>query len=485
MLILFCISLLLGAVLFHSFGFSILEVVLVGALLGAFFVLYFRSRKALVLGLAILMSICLGALRLWVVENPEILLGNRAFTGVIKSVDQRLDRELLVVKVDQENFDVQATLYSETNFLPGDKVSVRGIVEKPEDFVTETGRTFDYDGYLESRGVEAVMRRPTISLVEIGSFSFTRLATQTRIFIASTLSRHIVFPVDGIVAGMLVGFQGAIPKYLSDIFRDTGTLHTLVLSGYNITLLAGFLGLILRRLPFRIKTVLIGVGIAGLVLISGAGVAAVRAGIMGSIALFAGMTLQNYQALRALVISGLFFFFLNPKIVFVDPGLHLSFLATLFIITILPILKNKFAGDDETKPKWKTNLIETVILAVGLPIFMLPYMMYFSGLFPLVSPIANIVLVPIIPVLMLGGLVTLAISFIPFLAGIFGGITSVIGEMTIKLLTSLSTFPQWQTPSLPAWCVVSFYVVLFTIIFRKNIKLYFAHLRNIFQLQTN
>jgi predicted membrane metal-binding protein len=151
--------------------------------------------------------------------------------------------------------------------------------------------------------------------------------------------------------------------------------------------------------------------------------------------------------------------------VFVDPGLHLSFLATLFIITILPILKNKLAGDIGTKPKWKTNLLETVILAVGLPIFMLPYMMYFSGLFPLVSPIANIVLVPIIPILMLGGLTTLVLSFVPFLASIFGAVTSFVGIVAIK--------------------IVSFYIVLFTIIFRKNIKLYFEHLRNIFQPLTN
>ncbi len=480
MFIIFCISLLFGAILFHSFGFSIFEVSFFGALLGALFVLYFKSKKSLVLALAVFASVSLGAMRLWLIPVQDIEFGSRAFTGVIRNVDERLDRELLIIKVDQESFDVQVTLYKQTNLSVGDKVSLRGTIEKPEDFVTETGRTFDYDGYLESKGVEAVMRNPQIKPLEEGGFSFVKMATNIRANLSEILAKYIRFPVDGVVAGMLVGFQGGIPKYLSDIFRDTGTLHTLVLSGYNITVLAGFLGVVLRRVPFRLKTLAIGFGIFSLVLVSGAGVAAVRAGIMGSIALFAGMTLQSYQALRALFVSMLFFFFVNPQTIFVDPGLHLSFLATLFIITILPIFKDKFLLEEEGAKAWKKNLLETIILAVGLPIFMLPYLMYFSGSFPLVSPIANILLVPIIPILMFGGLVVISTSFIPLLPNIFGAVVSFVGTLSIKVLGFLALLPKWQTPPLGGWSVLLIYIILFLTLFRKDIKLYFAHLRNIF-----
>ncbi|HRH24855.1 MAG TPA: ComEC/Rec2 family competence protein [Candidatus Paceibacterota bacterium] len=485
MFIIFCISLVIGAILFRNFGFSIFEVSLCGALLGALFVLYFKSRKSLVLALAVFASVSLGAMRLWLVPVQDIEFGSRAFTGTVRSVDERLDRELLTIRVDQESFDIQATLYKQTNLSVGDRVAVRGNIEKAEDFVTETGRTFDYDGYLESKGVEAVMRNPQIKLLEEGKFSFVKMATNIRKSLAETLAHFVRFPVDGVVAGMLVGFQGGIPKYLSDIFRDTGTLHTLVLSGYNITVLVGFLGIVFRRMPFRLKTLAIGAGIFTLVLVSGAGVAAVRAGIMGGIALFAGMTLQSYQALRALFVSMLFFFFVNPQTIFVDPGLHLSFLATFFIITILPIIKNKFFFDEEGTKAWKKTLLETVILAVGLPIFMLPYLMYFSGLFPLFSPVANIVLVPIIPILMFGGLVVVATSFVPFLPNIFGAVISFVGMLSIKVLGFLALLPKWQTPPVGGWSVLLVYLFLFLIIFRKDIKLYFAHIRNIFTKTVN
>ncbi|MCC7436649.1 ComEC/Rec2 family competence protein [Candidatus Nomurabacteria bacterium] len=422
-------------------------------------------------------------MRFWIIPSSDVSLGNQAFTGVIETVDQRLDKTLLKIQLDNKDVNIQATIRENQKFLPGDKVSVRGKVELPEDFVTDTGRTFDYDGYLASRGVDAVINNAQVTNLKDTStslrFKIFRLSTMARSFIAETLSKYINFPVDGIVSGMLVGFQGGIPKYLSDIFRYTGTLHTLVLSGYNITVLAGFIGLLFRKVPYKIKTLIIFLGITSLVLVSGAGVAAVRAGIMGSIALVAGMSLNTYNVFRALLVSFIFFFFLSPTTIFVDPGFHLSFLATFFIIAFLPLLNEKLSF----LPNFgKLNLREVLILAVGLPLFMLPYLMYFSGLFPLVSPIANIFLVPIIPILMLGGLLVLVTSFLSPLASIFGFITSFVGAISIKVLTFFSTLPQWQTPAISGWSVSLFYLVFLSLVFRKEI---IAHFQNIFRQQTN
>lgn len=486
MLVLFCISLIVGASLFYSLGFSILEIVIISIFYGGFFYFIFRNKRAIFLSLALASSVVLGATRFWIIPQYEIPLGNQALTGVVQSVDERLDKTLLKVRIDDSNIDIQAGIYEKQSFLPGDKVSLRGKVQLPEDFLTESGRIFDYDGYLASRGIEAVMSNAqVVSLGGVDSnlkLEIFRFSTKIRNFIADKLSKYISFPVDGIVAGMLVGFQGGIPKYLSDIFRYTGTLHTLVLSGYNITVLAGFIGLLFKRVPFKIKTLVIFCGISGLVLISGAGVAAVRAGIMGSIALVAGMSLHSYNVFRALLISFLFFFFLSPLTIFVDPGFHLSFLATFFIITLLPLLNEKLSFIPKAG---KINLRELLILAIGLPLFMLPYFMYFSGLFPLVSPVANILLVPIIPILMLGGLIVIVLSLIPILANIIGGIASVVGVATIGILTFFSRLPQWQTPEISGWSVALFYTLFLGVIFRKNISNYFEHLRNIFLPPSN
>lgn len=481
MVILFCISLIIGAVGYHSLELSLPFILCVGVLWGGVFVFLLRSIRSLLLGVTLCISVVIGALRFWVIDPPTLSLGNQAFVAVVERVDTRLTKTLFIVRTEESRARIQVTVYDNPTILPGDSVALRGVVALPEDFVTETGRVFDYDGYLESRGVDAVMYRAQVTLLEKRSSStrlfFSRVATKIRHSIGEYLARYITFPVDGIVAGMLVGFQGALPEYLSDIFRRTGTLHTLVLSGYNITVLAGFIGLLLRRVSFKIKTLSIFIGIVGLVLISGAGVAAVRAGIMGSIALLAGATLNTYNVFRALLLSFLFFFFMNPITMFVDPGFHLSFLATFFIIALLPLLKEycRFI------PEWKrVQGRETILLAVGLPLFILPYLMYFSGLFPFVSPLANIVMVPIIPLLMMGGLVTLVVSPVPFLAGIVGGVTSFIGTIVISILSFFSSFPQWNTPPLSGWGVAVFYGVFVVVVFRKDIQQHIKEYRRIF-----
>jgi ComEC/Rec2-related protein len=480
MVILFCISLILGAVGYYVFDWSLFEISFLGALWGALFILFFRSKKSVVLGVALALSVTIGGLRFWVIEPPMLSLGNQAFVGIVERVDKRLTKTLFVVRPEESDVRIQVTTYDDTELLPGDVVSLRGTVVLPEDFTTETGRVFDYDGYLESRGVDAVMYRAQVTAVGKRDMRtplfFSRIATVIRHGIGEQFARYIIFPIDGIVAGMLVGFQGALPEYLSDIFRRTGTLHTLVLSGYNITVLAGFIGFIFRRVPFKIRTLSIFTGIASLVLISGAGVAAVRAGIMGSIALLAGATLNTYNVFRALLLSFLFFFFMNPVTIFVDPGFHLSFLATFFIIALLPILKEKTPWI----PEWKWGIKETLLLAVGLPLFMLPYFMYFSGLFPFMSPLANIVMVPLIPLLMIGGVVTLIVSPIPFLAGVAGALTSFVGTIAVHILSFFSVFPQWNTPLLSGWGVVLFYTVFLVLIFRKEIQQQIIEYKNIF-----
>ncbi len=490
MLVLFCISLIIGSTFYYQLNFSLTEIYFLSILWGVFFCLIFRNFKGILIGLILTLTVILGALRIWMMPVHEIEIGNRALSGIVQSIDERLDKTLLIVKLDNSDGKVQVELSHINNILPGDYISFRGQVKEPENFVTDSGRIFPYKQYLSSKGIDAIVNNAQIANIEFFRQGLkngeirnyvVRYATITRSWIARQLSKNISFPVDGIVSGMLVGFQGGIPKYLSDIFRVTGTLHTLVLSGYNITVLATFIGILLRRAQFKVRNILIFFGIFSLVLVSGAGIAAVRAGIMGSIALLATATLRTYNVFRALLFAFLFFFMTMPKAIFSDPGFHLSFLATLFIITILPILKEKLIWI----PNWKVNFRELSILSFGLPIFMLPYLMYFSGLFPIVSPIANMFLVPIIPLLMLGGLAVVVFSPITLLTNFFGTLTSFVGGFTINVLTFFGKLPQWQTPNLSGFGVLGIYSVLFVLIYKREIITYFAHLRNTFRIQTN
>jgi competence protein ComEC len=473
--------LLFGALLYRT-GIGLLAIGIMSALTSAFFFTYFLSRKSLITGMCIGGIIFIGAfvMRVHEISVPHDFFISRTVTGIVQTVDQRIDKTLLVIKDSQYQKNIQVTVHSKNNFLPGDTVQAYGAIQIPTDFMTDTGRMFSYQAYMQSKNIMAVMPSASLHFVLQGNFSIVRFATIVRFHIAAILTRYISFPIDGLVAGILVGYQGGIPSAMQDLFRTTGVLHVVVLSGENITLLAVFLAMLLRPLPFHIRSILTACAIVLVVLISGAGVSAIRAGIMGIIALSAGMVRRNYIPFRALTISILFFFFYSPETIFVDPGFHLSVLATIFMIIVVPKIELLFSYLPE-----KYAIRELAMLALCVPIFMLPYTMYFSGLVPLASPFANILMAIVTPLMMLLGATVLAISWIIPVAQVAGILVSWIGNIVISILTVLNKLPQLNAPPLAWWGVIGSYFLFFSIVFRFELRQFLYERRTYFLPPSN
>ncbi|HTH93542.1 MAG TPA: ComEC/Rec2 family competence protein [Candidatus Paceibacterota bacterium] len=414
-------------------------------------------------------TIMLGAVTVWFHQEPipKNIFGKKTIVGAVHTVDRRLDKTIVTVE------HIQITTTSQIDALPGDTIKAIGVVEQPKDFMTNTDRLFPYQNYLLSKGIYGIVKNADVTVLFKGHFSLNRIATKIRFGIATIFKRYIRFPVDGIVAGMLVGYQGGVPKNIQDLFRTTGVLHVLVLSGENITLLATFLFAILKVLPFKVKTFFTGIAVILIVFISGAGVAAVRAGIMAAVMLSSGIFKRTYSPFRALTLSILFFFFISPETVFIDPGFHLSVLATLFMIVVAP----------KVQPSMKYG--EVVVLAIGMPLFMLPYTMYFSGLLSSVSPFANIMMMVITPVLMLAGALLLCVSWLTPFAQIVGTVTSMVGSIILKVLHFLNTFPQLNTPPIDWRGVLASYLLFFSIVFRKELTQFWCERRNSFLPHSN
>jgi competence protein ComEC len=447
----------------------------ISALTSAFFFINFLTARALRQALLFGIAVVLGAhvVRFHEDRVTQAFFQVRTVSGIVQSIDRRLDKTLVVVRDTEFKKDIQATVRSRSALLPGDTVTVSGMIERPEDFLTDTGRLFDYDGYLQSKGIRGVVRTAFIKPVSSGGVSLIRTATLLRFYIASVFTRYIAFPIDGIISGMLVGYQGSIPDFLQDLFRNTGVLHVLVLSGENITLLAVFLSIVLKPLPFRVRSVAIGFAVILIVLVSGAGVAAMRSGIMGIIALSAGLFKRPYVPFRAITISTILFFFYSPETIYVDPGFHLSILATLFMVVVMP----KIEPLCSFLPK-KYAIRELLILAIAVPIFMLPHTMYFSGIEPVAAPFANILMSLAVPVFMLMGAAVLALSWCTPAAKVVGIVAAKFGTIVILLLKQLNRLPQLQTPPLAWWGVIGTYMLFFCIVFRKELMQFLHELHS-------
>jgi competence protein ComEC len=476
------LCLLGGALLYHTLHLGIITMLIASTLAGAFFFIYFLSRNSFLFSILIVSVVMLGAATVWFHDDPvpKSFFANRIVSGTVQNVNRKLDKTLFIVNDQLFSHAVQVTSSSDLGFLPGDSIQVAGAVQQPQDFMTDTGRIFPYQAYLQSKDIAGTMNNAHVKIISRGRWSLVRWATMLRFAIADIFTKYITFPIDGIVAGMLVGYQGGIPQNIQDLFRTTGVLHVLVLSGENITLLALFLSILLRTLPFKIRSFLTGIAIVLIVLISGAGVSAIRAGIMGCIALLAGLVHRSYMPLRALTISIALFFFISPETIFTDPGFHLSVLATLFMIIVFPKIEKLFHFLPE-----RFNVRELLILALSVPLFMLPYTMYFSGLVSSASPLANILMAIVTPFFMLAGASILAVSWLVPFAQLAGTITSCVGSVIIKILEILNALPQLNTPPLAWWGVVASYLLFFGIVFRFELMQFWLELKTFFLQQAN
>src|SRR3989344_1451927 len=100
---------------------------------------------------------------------------------------------------------VLAVLPPNTVLQYGDTVSVRGLLEEPETFETQAGRTFDYGRYLKARGIAAVMQRAVVRSQQDGEESVLRVLFQLKHTFERALERVMQQTRGALMAGLLLG----------------------------------------------------------------------------------------------------------------------------------------------------------------------------------------------------------------------------------------------------------------------------------------
>jgi len=210
-------------------------------------------------------------------------------------------------------------------------------------------------------------------------------------------------------------------KELEEKFRIVGLIHIVVLSGYNVTIIAEAIFRALGGLPRYISATL---GILSVIIFSimvGSGATVVRSTIMTILALIGRLSNQNYNVNRALFLAGSIMLFHNPEILLHDPSFQLSFLATIGLINISGFVKKIIKIIPE-----KFELREITSATLSTQIAVLPLLTKMTGEISLVAPIVNVITLQVIPITMLLGFIAgvsvyinetfgLIVSYIPYL----------------------------------------------------------------------
>lgn len=318
---------------------------------------------------------------------------------------------------------VVAPLYADIAY--GDRIRAEGELRFPKGFDAGAGREFNYPAYLAKDGILYELVFARAEKVGEGKKSILKAAAiRIKQRYLEGLSFALPEPQAGLAGGITAGDKRGLGAELSETFRVAGLIHIVVLSGYNIMVVIGFLERLLRRAPALLRLGL-GTGVAVFfALMTGLASSSVRAAGMAVIASVGKTTGRSYLAARALALVAFSMVFWNPWILAFDPGFQLSVIATWGLIFLSPLLAMRLRFITE-----RFGLREIAATTVGTQLAVLPLILYQSGQLSLVALPANLLALMVVPYAMLAS----------FIAGIFGLITGslapIIGFPAYALLS--------------------------------------------------
>jgi competence protein ComEC len=314
---------------------------------------------------------------------------------------------------------------------------------------------FDYERWLFVRGIGAtgyVRKAPAAVLIQESSGWFNisnwRQTIADRISILLPGSAYL-----GVMKALIVGKKDEINQRQWEVFRQTGTIHLMAISGLHIGLIAGLVFVAVSRLwawtgililaPPRVAAAASVVAAFFYAALAGFSIPTQRALVMLLIVM-AGISWQrNLRPFNILAAALIVIIILDPTAMIV-PGFWLSFIAvSIIVITMSARLGKPGYWIGMLKINWAT--------AVGLA----PLTIWFFQQVSLMAPLANFVAIPIIsfwvvPLLLLSVLI---MTFSTMLAGWLLLLVEMGLQGLLWFLTRIAAWPfsSYNVAQSPLW----------------------------------
>ncbi len=436
-----------------------------------FLFLIFKHKWGVIAGIFILF-ISLGVLRFHLADKKTPEISGEDFTGiVVDEPDIREANQKLTVKTFETK--ILVTTNFEQEFKYGDEIRFSGKAKRPENFITDQGKEFDYVSYLRKDGVFYLMSYPKIEIISHGNGSKIKSALfNIKEKLLEKMNWAIAPPESLLMGGLILGERSSFNENLRKNLITTGTIHIVALSGYNVTIIAEWLMKLFYFLP---KNLGVSMGIFAIllfVLMTGGSSTAIRAGIMATLVLIARATGRNYDVARALILAGVFMIMLNPFVLAFDVSFELSFIATLAVIFLAPKIEKYFLWITD---KFKLRDIVSVTVAVYL--FVLPFILYKMGNLSIVALPANILILPFIPFTMGLGFFTSFLGLLWYPLSVpLGFISSLFLSWELGVVDFFARLPlaSFSFPSFPLIITLLIYTWFIYQLFGRDIKKFFS-----------
>lgn len=277
---------------------------------------------------------------------------------------------------------------------------------------------------------------------------------RSQIYVYTTALVHKYFPSphSELLLGMVLGVNDLkkVPSF-EHALRVTGTIHVVVVSGFNINLIFGFLIKMLGS-KYRLKNLVIAELLTlAYAFLSGFQPPVIRAWLMTTVFAWGMYSGRALDGLRVLLFSGLVMILFNPLTAF-SLSFLLSFFATLGLIMYSAPLQKLFKHADLS-----------ATIAAQLAVW--PLIAYSFGTFSLISFVVNpLILWTVSITTMLGCCFVLFAGISSYLAYVMALVIFPFLDFFIRLIDFFSSFQLASVPlSISRGLLIGYYLLLLTI----------------------
>ncbi len=262
------------------------------------------------------------------------------------------------------------------------------------------------------RGLSARLANAHIVARAPPSNDLESLPARMRADAGNALHRFLAEPDATILAGMLYGARGSLPPELRAEFQDTGTVHVLVTAGLHLGVVAALVAFIFSRIGFgRVAASLSTIPLVWMyAIVSGGHVPSLRAAAMATVALAARACGERALSLNTLALAAIAVAAIWPAWV----G-GVSFALSFSCVTAIVLFAEPIGAWLE-RAGLPMIFREPLALTLATQLGVWPLT---ASTFLVIAPyalLANLCVVPVVGVAMLGGIALLAATPFPHLA---------------------------------------------------------------------
>jgi competence protein ComEC len=368
----------------------------------------------------------------------------------------------------------------QSSFRTGQLVRVNGVLtEEPQVFDTYqrlrlagfefwTGRfpRYHYGERLEVVGrvkQKNLLDHPQIRLISShNGFLIVRLALKLQNRLRGVYLKTLRKPLDGLVAGIVLGDKNLMDKEFLLKLNQTGTIHIMVASGMNIAMFSESFLKFLTLFFKRQKAIFFLLALIWFYsIMTGFSPPIIRAATMASLIYLSQVLGREPESGKVLWLTGAIMLFLQPQLIF-DLGFQLSFAATAGLVYFQPWFQQS---------SWPVFSWPNFASTLAAQITTLPILLLNFGELNLVSPLINLVILWAIPLILLGGSFIGVVGLL-WMKGAFAASLLVYPLLfwleQVVLFTAKMDFFQLKLPRLSIWLGAIYYLILVGLAWRRR-----------------